>query len=132
MWIIVPSYANKIKSNSHSNRISARAVSPENENDIGRTRFDDREEEGAVAEAAAGEGDTQQTLEELRMLQYREQKREREDERRKKNIIIRGLEENIWGEAGDWTVIEDMLRRMGLKHRIYEIEFIVNSPFEKT
>ena len=121
-----PSYANKTKSNSLSNRISARGtpstVSPEN--DIGRTRFDDREEEGAVAEAAAGEEDTQQTLEELRMLQYREQKREREDEMRKKNIIIRGLEETIWGEAGDWTVIEDMLRKMGLKHRIYEMEFI--------
>ena len=70
--------------------------------------------------ATAEENDAQQQIE--RRQQQDELLRKREAEKRKKNIIIEGVSETIWGEAGDKAVIEDMLRDMGLYQRIHELE----------
>ena len=80
----------------------------------GRIRFDNP----AAAEA---NGAQQQAVNERRQKQE-ELLRKREAEKRKKNIIIEGVSETIWGEAGDKAIIEDMLRDMGLYQRIHELE----------
>ena len=85
-------------------------------------------------DAAMDDRSEQQKLIDERRKQQDEVLREREAERRKYNVIIDGIEETIFGVSGDRARIENMLREMGLGHRIYDldrIERIGRNPYRR-
>ena len=94
---------------------------PESEspNNSGRIRLNEM-----APAAAVDDTDVQKQLRDERRKQQDEILRMRDIENRKRNIIIEGIEENFYGEAGDRRIIEDMLRDIGLGHRIQEMETV--------
>ena len=117
----------EIEKNQNNNR-NEKLISPattitklrpesESPNNSGRIRLDE-----ITPAAAVDDTDVQNQLRIERRKQQDEILRMRDIDNRKRNIIIEGIEENFYGELGDWRIIEDMLRGVGLGHRIQEME----------
>ena len=66
--------------------------------------------------AVTRDRDAQQEIINERRQREEEMFMQREAEKRKKNVIIEGIDESIWGVEGDKAVIGDMLRDMGVCH----------------
>ena len=87
-------------------------------------RREDLNVEPPTTETPTNENEQQQTDANRRQQQHEEHMRKLDEERRKFNIIIKGMEESFWGWEGDRANVESMLREMGLGHRRVEIKDI--------